>query len=197
MPRSSKSKPSPTPGTPRSPGSPSKPAAKPAPSSPPVEAPALSAPKPQPARSDRGPLPTCPFTPEVERKGGVTVLTLRVQIKRHDGRRILVSPEGHDLLLTVNADGRPVPKPYLVSAIGQAFAWHEQLMKGGTTIDAIAKRCSMTEGRVRHLLDLTRLSPAVLKAVLTGTLAPSVTLLDLMRASGTLDWSLQEAQLRI
>ena len=56
MQRSSKSKPSPTPrapGAPVTPGTPRKPATKPAPSSPPVEAPALGAPKPQPARKRR------------------------------------------------------------------------------------------------------------------------------------------------
>ena len=146
---------------------------------------------------DRGPLPTCPFTPEVERQNGFTVLTLRVQIKRHDGRRILVSPDGHDLLLTVNADGRPVPKPYLVSAIGQAFALHGELLRTRGSIERVAERFGFTDAWARALLDITALSPRILNAALTGTLPPTVTLKDLREAAEHLDWSLQEAALRV
>src|SRR5262249_41767256 len=48
------------------------------------------------ARTSAG-VPTCPFVPTVTAADGVEVLTLPIAIKRHDGRRILVSPEGHDL----------------------------------------------------------------------------------------------------
>ena len=147
--------------------------------------------------SDRGPLPTCPFTPEVECQNGVTVLTLRVQIKRHDGRRILVSPEGHDLLLTVNADGRPVPKAYLISAIGQAFALHGELLRTRDSIERVSARFGFTDAWARALLDITALSPRILNAALTGTLPPTVTLKDLREAAEHLDWSLQEAALRV
>jgi len=43
--------------------------------------------------------PTCPYEREVETSGRQVVITLRIQIKRLDGRRLILSPEGHDFVL--------------------------------------------------------------------------------------------------
>jgi len=48
------------------------------------------------------PVPTCPFKPEIERRGRHVVIVLSIRIKRLDGRRILVPPEGRQ----VRTDGR-------------------------------------------------------------------------------------------
>jgi hypothetical protein len=48
------------------------------------------------------PAPTCPFRPEIQNHGRQIVMTLAIQIKRLDGRRILLSPDGRDLILPVN-----------------------------------------------------------------------------------------------
>jgi hypothetical protein len=140
-------------------------------------------------------IPTCPFTPEIEDRGKHLTLTLRIQIKRHDGRRVLLSPDGHDLLTTITPDGRPVARDHLVRAIGLAFAWRCELLRTHTTVESVAQRAGLTAPRVHAMLNLTQLSPTILRSVLTGTLGASVTLADLLRAAKHLDWSRQSRAL--
>jgi len=66
----------------------------------------------------------------------------------------------------------------------------------GGSIERIAKRFGHSDVWARVLLDLTKLGPGTLKAILTGTLPPTVTLKDLHHASKHLDWSIQAAALR-
>ncbi len=152
---------------------------------------------------DSRPLRRCHFTPQVrieasERSGvsgGREVLTTALQIKRHDGRRLLLSPEGRDLVPRLSAGGTPVPLPHIVRAIGQAFAVHDRVTRSGAEVNAIAKEHGIHRARVHHLLHLTRLSPAAIRAALTGTLSPQIALEDLHDAADTLDWSLQAVRL--
>lgn len=55
----------------------------------------------------------------------------------------------------------------------------------------------MTAPRVSYLLHLTRLGPAVVRAILTGAIDEQVTIKDLHKAADHLDWSLQTAALNI
>ncbi len=139
----------------------------------------------------------CPFTPQVEQRPGRTLLTLRVQIRRLDGRRVLLSPDGRDLLLASNGDNQPVPRDHIVHAVGLAYAWQRELMATGSTIEAVARRAGLSPGRVHHLLRLTQLGPAALRAILTGSVAPSVTLKDILLTADRLDWSRQSEFLRL
>ena len=116
-------------------------------------------------------IPKCLFTPEVEVADHVTTLTIHIQLKRHDHRRVMLAPDGRDLYLAVDATGEPVPQPHLVRALGLAFGWHRELLRTDVTIESIAKREKVTAGRVRYLLHLARLGPEVVRAVLTGRLA--------------------------
>lgn len=142
-------------------------------------------------------MPKCLFTPTVEERGDRIVLTLHIKLKRHDTRRVLVAPDGRDLYLTYTQNGAPIPQEHLVRAIGQAFAWHHEVVKGGATMESIAKTAGVTPGRVSHLLHLTRLSPTIIRAILTGTLGSSISLRDLHVAADHVDWSLQAAALML
>ena len=157
--------------------------------------PALQAKGKREARASAA-VPTCPFVPTVTAADGVEVLTLPIAIKRHDGRRILVSPEGHDLMVSLRADGRPVPRPNLVAAVGQAFALHREILRTRCRFEDAARKLGFTDTWGAMLLDLTVLSPTILRSILTGTLSQTVTLTDLRHAARHLDWSLQEAALR-
>ncbi len=141
----------------------------------------------------------CYFTPEVDTEGTTDrtheVLMLRLRLKDHDGRRAMISPDGEDLMPRLASSGKPEPSPQIVRAIGQAYALHEELMSTRETIEAVAARRGLDEGRARYLLRLTRLSPTVLRAALTGSLSSRVTLADLNSAAGDLDWSLQASRL--
>jgi len=148
------------------------------------------------AQSATDAIPSCPFTPIFTAADGIEMLALPIAIKRHDGRRILVSPDGHDLMVSMSADGRPVPRPNLVAALGQAFALHREILRTRCRFEDAARKLAFTDTWGAMLLELTVLSPSIQRSILTGTLPQTVTLKDLRQAARHLDWSLQEAALK-
>jgi hypothetical protein len=136
-----------------------------------------------------------PFKPDVTHRGVLTVLSLEMQIKKLDGRRMLVSPDGHDLLASHGVERDPTPNLTLIRPLAQAHAWHRELNRTGETIEVLAKRLGEHPQRMHHLLPLTQLGPRVIDAVLTGRLAPSVTLKRLLAAARRLRWDAQERML--
>jgi site-specific DNA recombinase len=143
--------------------------------------------EPRPART--------PFKPDVAHRGVLTVLSLEMQIKKLDGRRMLVSPDGHDLLASHGVERDPTPNLTLIRPLAQAHAWHRELNRTGETIEVLAKRLGEHPQRMHHLLPLTQLGPRVIDAVLTGRLAPSITLKRLLAAARRLRWDAHEHML--
>lgn len=143
---------------------------------------------------ESGPTRT-PFKPDVTQRGVLTVLSLEIQIKKLDGRRLLVSPDGHDLLASHGVERDPTSNAALVRPLAQAHAWHRELSRTGETIEVLAKRLGEHPQRMHHLLPLTQLGPRVIDAVLTGRLAPSITLKRLLAAARRLRWDAQERML--
>lgn len=141
------------------------------------------------------PLPTCPFKPSVTNDDGITTITLAIHMKRMDGRRVLVSPEGHDLLLTAASDAKACAHPHLVHALGQAFLWRAELLRTGDSMDVLAARRRVSASQVKKLLGLTNLSPRIIRAALTAGLPPRVSVNDLVEAGQHLEWPRQEARL--
>ena len=137
--------------------------------------------------------PTCLHKPEIEDCGKTITLTLRIQIKKLDGRRLLLSPDGTDLIIPSN----PKPQQHIVDAIGQAYRWHNELIGSGTTIRAYAEQHQIARSRMIELLPLTQLGPDALRHALAGTLPSTITLDDLIAASKQLDWDLQVTELGI
>lgn len=144
-----------------------------------------SPPKDTPSR------PVCLRTPEVEDRGEYLQLNLQLQIKKLDGRRLLLGPDGHDLIIP----STPEPRQHIVDAIGLAYRWHDELIKSGLQIRPFAKEQGIARSRILQLLPLTQLSPDVLRHALAGTLPSSITLDDLIFASKQLDWDRQAAEL--
>tara|TARA_R110002072_G_scaffold294716_1_gene465085 strand:+ start:34760 stop:36454 length:1695 start_codon:yes stop_codon:yes gene_type:complete len=139
------------------------------------------------------PHPTCLHKPRVEEHGDSTTLTLEIQIKKFDGRRMLLSPDGTDLIIP----SKPEPQQHIVDAIGLAYRWHDEMIKSGLKIVEYAERHGIARTRMIKLLPLTQLSPQVLRTALTGTLSSTITLDDLLRASKQLDWTKQALELRL
>lgn len=137
--------------------------------------------------------PAAAFKTTVERRDDGVTLTIQAQIRRIRGHRALVSPDGHDLLLTAPAAGAPRPNDHIVRAVGLAFHWRRELLKPGATIDAAAQRAGFAPARAHYLLRLTQLGPAALRAILTGALPPHLKLQDLVTAAALLDWAKQDA----
>ena len=123
----------------------------------------------------------------VEQRGGQIVITLSLQIKRIDGRRMLVSPEGRDLVVP------SVPEPHeaIVKALGMAYHWQAELLTSGRSTAQLSADIGFSESRIKTLLTLTNLSPQILRQALVGTLPSTVTLGALLAASRRLDWSAQ------
>ena len=135
--------------------------------------------------------PRCLHTPEIDDDGRTVTLTLRIRIKKLDGRRLLLSPDGKDLVIP----SKPEPQQHIVDAIGLAYRWHDELIKSDSQIRAFAKEHGIARSRIIQLLPLTQLGPEVLRHALAGTLPSTVTLDDLRRASKQLDWDRQAAEL--
>lgn len=119
------------------------------------------------------------------------VLSLAIQIKRLDGKRVILSSAGRDLVLPAN----PEPRGHIVNAIGLAYRWHEALLDSGGTLTELARSEGITEASIRKLLPLTHLGPEILKRALTGDLPLSLTLNDLLSAARNLDWKKQSREL--
>ena len=138
--------------------------------------------------------PTSLYQPEVQRRGKQITLTLAIQIKRLDGKRLLLSPDSQDLFMPSN----PEPKTHLITALGHAYHWHQLLKRDNSlTIKTLANQIDTTPSRIHKYLPLINLSPAILKRALTGHLPPRVTLTNLLQAADHLDWQAQHIYLNL
>lgn len=131
--------------------------------------------------------PKCPRRPRAIEGGQWIDLDLEIQIKKLDGRRLVLSPKDEDLVIP----SKPVPKKHIVEAIGLAYRWHDGLVESGDHIKPFADRRKIARTRILKLLPLTNLGPEVLQHALAGTLPPRITLDDLLVAAKDLDWSRQ------
>lgn len=129
----------------------------------------------------------CLYKPTVEQRRGKSVLTLAIQIKKLDGKRMLLAPDGQDLVMAT----QPEPKDHIVTAIGNAYHWREQMMKEDLTLPQFASRMGISASLIRKYLPLINLSPEILKRALTGNLPSRVTMQNLLAAARDLDWSKQ------
>lgn len=149
----------------------------------------------------------CIYLPEIEIEQGVDAegapvpiretLWLAISLAGTRGTRAVVSPDGRDLTPRLDQHSRPEPMPHIVRALGQAFALHEELMRTGDDVNDVARRNGVQPGRAHHLLHLTRLSPAIIRAALEGTLGTEISLNDLRAAASHLDWDVQARHVRL
>jgi len=135
----------------------------------------------------------CLYKPTVKRRRKQVILTLAIAIKRLDGKRMLLSPDGQDLFMPTD----PQPKDHIVRAIGNAYSWHQTLMQSGVTIKDLAKNCNVSRNLIHKYIKLTHLGPDIIKRALTGTLPPSLTLANLLDAAEHWDWKSQRVYLNL
>lgn len=132
---------------------------------------------------------TCLYKPAVNHRRQQVILTLTIQIKKLDGKRLLLSPDGQDLFMPAESQ----PKDHIVQAIGNAYRWRELLSEGNLTQTQLAKDLNISDSQIRKYLPLIHLGPKILKRALDGTLPPRVTLINLLKAAQQLDWEKQTA----
>ena len=138
-------------------------------------------------KADKEGVGTCLYTPIVEQRRNKIILSLAIQIKRLDGKRQLLSPDGQDLMMP----DEPEPKDHIVTAIGRSYRWRERLMKPGMSINKLAEEEGCCGQFFYKYLRLINLGPDLLKMALTGHLPPRITLIDLLKAADHLDWQAQ------
>ncbi|MEM6550519.1 MAG: recombinase family protein [Planctomycetota bacterium] len=129
----------------------------------------------------------CLYKPVVETHRGRTVLTLAIQIKRLDGKRLLCSPDGQDLFMP----DEPEPKAHIVAAIGRAYHWRDLLTQQNLSLAQFTEQIGSSDNQIRKYLPLINLSPDILKWALTGELPMTTTLTRLLAAARYLDWGQQ------
>jgi DNA invertase Pin-like site-specific DNA recombinase len=142
-------------------------------------------------------IPACPFQVQVDDSGSRTKLLVGIQLKRVDGRRVIVSPSGDDLTLKFRADASPAARQYIIRAVGRAFAWHHEMFRHGTRAVDIARRVKLTKSRIGQLLALTQLCPGLLAQIFRSELSPNVSLDDLLCAAKHLNWDEQQRMLKL
>jgi hypothetical protein len=107
-------------------------------------------------------------------------LTIRVplSIKKRGGRKVVVSPDGHQTW----APSRPRVDNTLLRAVVQAFHWKDLLEKGQfATVSELAEAEKLNTSYVSHVLRLTLLAPDLVKAILDGRQPPTMQLQLLIR----------------
>jgi hypothetical protein len=105
--------------------------------------------------------------------------------KRRNGRPRIVAPEPEPGLHVRSQD------PHILRALGRAWAWRRRLESGeAATLRDIARAEKVTDRYVSRIMRLAYLSPDVLERLLLWRVTPSVSVIDLIKAS-YLPWAEQ------
>ena len=139
----------------------------------------------------------CAFTPTVTADDRRVVLTLAVQLRKLDGRRLLLAPDGQDLLAHQSASDAPRPSAPIVHAIGLAYAALRIMTREQLSVLEAAQRLGVPPTTIKHVLPLTQLGPRALRAALEGTLPPRTSIKRLLAVARELDWHRQCRALRL
>ena len=82
------------------------------------------------------------------------------------------------------------PNTELIKILNQAYTWHQEIINGASTRD-IAKRDKVCVQYVRRILNLSFLSPKIVRAILNGTQPGDCTLKKLLSIKSS-NWQEQE-----
>lgn len=87
---------------------------------------------------------------------------------------------------------KPTPhkETNVIKILAQAYRWHQDILKG-QTLKEIAKRDNVSEQYVRRILELSFLSPKIVRAILAGKHPADCTLKHLLSIH-TPNWREQE-----
>ena len=97
---------------------------------------------------------------------------------------------GEKIIVGQFVEPRKRPNTELIKILNQAYTWHQDVISGTSTQD-IAKRDKVCVQYVRRLLNLSFLSPKIVRAILNGTQPADCTLKKLLSIK-TPNWQEQE-----
>ena len=128
-----------------------------------------------PVPSQNG-LPQCKQSLQVTDLGDTVRISLRISIKKRNGKRLILDADGQELLQA----SRSEPDPHLVNAIGLAYRWHDEMLATGESISAYAKRTGVSETQVHRLLPVVWLDPRCVSSVLRGEGVDFLSIVELL-----------------
>jgi hypothetical protein len=116
-------------------------------------------------------------------------ITIPIALKRHGGRKYIVSPDGSNVEMQNNA---PNYDRTLIKALVHAFDWQEQLDTGKVrTIEELAAQDdTASDLYIRQVIRLANLAPDIVESILNGR-QPKAIDLTTMRKSMPMAWEEQ------
>jgi len=118
--------------------------------------------------------------PRLVERDGRMVIVIPMQFKRRCGRKEIIVPRGVKAPAAAVADNPAVQKQ-LAIAVARAHRWQALLDQGRyQSMNDLADAAGLDRAYVRRLLNLTLLSPDLVRAILDGTEPEGLSLAQLM-----------------
>ena len=118
--------------------------------------------------------------PRLVERDGRMVIVIPMQFKRRGGRKEIIVPRGVKAPTASVTDNPAVQKP-LAIALARAHRWQALLDQGRyESMNDLADAAGIDRAYVRRLLNLTLLSPDLVRAILNGTEPSGVSISQLM-----------------
>ena len=122
----------------------------------------------------------------VNRQGAKLTTFIRVRIKRHGGRKVVIPAAAGDKM--------PEHDAPILTALSRAFHWQRLIDEGIVSSGSdIARREGLHQTTVNELLRLTLLSPTLVRSILDGRQPKTLSLLWLKNNLPPSDWDEQHA----
>ena len=122
----------------------------------------------------------------VNRQGAKLTTFIRVRIKRHGGRKVVIPAAAGDKM--------PEHDAPILTALSRAFHWQRLIDEGIVSSGSdIARREGLHQTTVNELLRLTLLSPKLVRSILDGRQPKTLSLLWLKNHLPPSDWDEQHA----
>jgi hypothetical protein len=118
--------------------------------------------------------------PRLVERDGRMVIVIPMQFKRRGGRKEIIVPRGAKNVSAAVADNPAVQKPLAV-AVARAHRWQALLDQGRyKSISDLADAAGLDRAYVRRIVNLTLLSPDLVRAILDGSEPSGLSLTQLM-----------------
>lgn len=119
--------------------------------------------------------------PRLVERDGRMVIVIPMRFKRRGGRKEIIVPRNVKNASPAVADNPAVQKPLAV-ALARAHRWQALLNQGRyETMNDLADAAGTDRAYIRRLLNLTLLSPDLVRAILEGTEPEGLSISRLMR----------------
>ena len=138
------------------------------------------------------------YPAQINEGDNAIILRLNIRIKKHDGKRYILSKDGQPILInTTRAATECQTSKAILKALAEAHVWKDQLVEEKMTVNELAKQTKRQTNFIYHRLKLLSLSPTIIRQVTSNTLSPLISLKNLYQATEQLDWEKQHQFLGI